>query len=386
MMNRIVELRRLLHATAEPSMQEVRTKQILMDFLRENTGLMVVDRGSWFYAKKISGESKPTLPPMAFRADFDAVTCGDGHAEHLCGHDGHSAILAGFALELDHRKVRRDVYLIFQPGEEIGAGGALCAELIDEVGIGEIYGIHNIPGYEKGTVLLLPGTFACASTGLEICYEGQESHAAYPEQGCNPAGSIAAIIQQMNDWIQEPHRGMVLGTVIGIEVGSRSYGVSAGKGSLRLTLRAQYQDEFDAFVGQIEKLAYQYAEQESEQNIVRKGEEQEEKTEKSGEMSIGQGSRLRCHVTRIEEFPATINYPENVEKVRQACEELGMAVAEPDEPFRWSEDFGYYLQRTQGAFLGVGCGKDHAGLHTSGYEFEDDIIEDVIQLYRKLAE
>ena len=55
------------------------------------------------------------------------------------------------------------------------------------------------------------------------------------------------------------------------------------------------------------------------------------------------------------------------------------------EPFRWSEDFGYYLQRTRGAFIGVGCGRDHAGLHTMEYEFEDGIIGTAIDLYKELV-
>lgn len=31
-------------------MKEVKTKQLLMDFLRSHTGLEIVDRGAWFYA------------------------------------------------------------------------------------------------------------------------------------------------------------------------------------------------------------------------------------------------------------------------------------------------------------------------------------------------
>lgn len=57
-------------------------------------------------------------------------------AAHKCGHDGHSAVLEGLALELtgkdreEEEKYEfypgRDVYLIFQHAEEIGAGGEEC--------------------------------------------------------------------------------------------------------------------------------------------------------------------------------------------------------------------------------------------------------------------
>lgn len=350
----IKDLRKELHEMPEVSMQEFCTKERLIRFIRDHAGtLKVVDRGAWFYAMKRGRQAGPAI---AFRADFDAVLCADGVCRHVCGHDGHSAVLAGFAVWLDTVTPERDVYLIFQPGEETGQGAAVCCELLDEVDIGEIYGFHNIPGYEKGKVILLEDTFACASTGLEIRLTGEQSHAAYPENGNNPALVLAEVIRSMHEVMNRPHEGIVLGTVIGIEAGSRSYGVSAGEGVLRLTLRAQLQDEFDDFVAEIEKKA----------------------------QTLASDGGLICRTARIEEFPATINHRECVEKVRAAAGRCGREVILREEPFRWSEDFGYYLQRTKGAFFGIGCGEEHADLHTLEYDFEDEIAEDVLALYQEL--
>ena len=348
----ILVLRKKLHDNPEMSNCEVKTKQILTEFIVNHTNtLELVDKGVWFYAyKKGTGDAAP----IAFRADYDAVTCADGRARHLCGHDGHSAALAGFALWLDGARPGRDVYLIFQPGEENGTGAAQCAALIDEKHIGEIYGFHNIPGYAQGSVILLRHTFACASTGLEIHFAGKQAHAAYPSNGANPANAIAGVIQRVDTLAREAHRGIVLGTVIGIEAGSRSYGVSAGEGTLRLTLRAEYQDEYDAFVAQIEAAARVFAERDG----------------------------LAVDIRRVEEFPATINDAACVDKLRAVASGLGREVVYPDEPFRWSEDFGCYLQKTKGAFMGIGCGAAHAALHTAQYEFEDAIIGGVIEMYR----
>lgn len=350
---KIQELRRKLHTIPEPSMQEHKTKQLLMDFLRRNTGLTVVDRGEWFYAHYRGND---TGDAIAFRADYDAVVCKDGCPRHICGHDGHSAILAGFALELEKMKPRRNVYLIFQPGEETGEGAFLCSHLIDECGIKEIYAIHNIPGYAQNEILLLPGTFACASTGMEIFIQGSPSHAAYPEQGRNPASVIADLIMYMDSIVHERHRGIVLGTVIGMDVGSRSYGVSAGNGTVRLTLRAEYREEYEELVKKIQQRAEQ--------------------------KSMEQG--MTCRIRLIEPFPATINDSECADKVKKAAESLGLHVTTPKEPFRWSEDFGYYLQKTKGAFWGVGTGENCSGLHTAEYEFDDAIIGTVIDIYAGL--
>ncbi len=348
----IIKLRKELHGMPEKSLQEVKTKEHLMHFIEEHTqSLTIVDKKQWFYAVK---KGKGRGEAIAFRADYDAVTCADGIARHLCGHDGHSAILAGFALWLDKTEIEKDVYLIFQPAEEIGMGAVLCAPLIEEKGIGEIYGFHNIPGFPCGEVLLLDRTFACASTGLEIHFLGKQSHAAYPENGRNPANAIARLIEGMNEMIREKGKGIILGTVIGIEAGSHSYGVSAGEGRLRLTLRAEYQEEYDALLAGIE--------------------------EKARTLAAEQG--LSVDLSRVEEFPATVNEKACVDRIRELAGRLGQQVSNPSEPFRWSEDFGYYLQKTKGAFIGIGCGEDHPGLHTPEYEFNDEIIASVIELYQ----
>lgn len=353
----IKKLRKELHNCPEASMKEKETKKLLMNFIEENTKTMqVINLRQWFYVfkeGKIGVEDKKSI---AFRADYDAVLCEDGKARHLCGHDGHSAVLAGFALWLDTAETKNDVYLIFQPGEETGEGAKICASLIRDKKIDEIYGFHNIPGYELNSVVLRDETFACASTGMEIKLTGKVSHAAYPENGNNPALVISKIVEYMDELIRQEHKGIVLGTVIGIELGSSSYGVSAGKGNLKLTLRSEYPDEYKAFVGSIENQA----------------------------MVLSKEAGLECEITFIEEFPSTVNSLDCVNKIRGVASELNLETVTPLEPLRWSEDFGYYLMDTKGAIFGIGVGEKHAALHTSDYEFEDEIISTVIEIYKKL--
>ena len=143
----IHSLRKKLHENPEPSMQEEKTRHILQEFIKRHTTFEVVDKGVWFYAVK-KAEKESGKAPIAFRADMDAVCGKDGKPGHYCGHDGHSSILCGVALYLSKQEElpERDVYLIFQPGEEIGAGAKICKELLTEKQIGEIYGLHNIPG------------------------------------------------------------------------------------------------------------------------------------------------------------------------------------------------------------------------------------------------
>ncbi|MDO5541162.1 MAG: amidohydrolase [Eubacteriales bacterium] len=354
-LNDIIKLRKKLHGFPELAFQEEKTKECLMAHIAEHSKLEIVDRGLWFYAVWHGTDGKEGI---AFRADFDAVTGKDGYPGHYCGHDGHAAILAGFAQYITSRKPARTIYLIFQPAEEVGRGALLCREIFDEHAISEVYGFHNIPGYEKNSILLLNGIFACASTGLEITVTGEPSHAAYPDDGKNPALVIARMVTGLQDVLNKKYQGMVLGTVIGIDLGSAAYGVSASRGILRLTVRGELEAEFEKLVDELRCLA-------------------EELADDGG---------MKCLIREIERFPSTENVRECVQKLKDAAIRSDRKIIIPKEPFRWSEDFGYYLQKIPGAFFGVGDGEEYPQLHTENYCFPDDIIPAVLDIYERLID
>ena len=110
-LNKITELRHLLHRYPDLSLNESGTIDILKGFLKENTGLEIVDKDGWFYTVKRSSGGPETALPIAFRAEMDALPMDEGieiphgsvheGVSHKCGHDGHMAALCGLALELD---------------------------------------------------------------------------------------------------------------------------------------------------------------------------------------------------------------------------------------------------------------------------------------------
>ena len=358
-----VQLRHALHAHPELSGREFWTRQTLMDFLRAHTRLEVADRGSWFYAFcKGRGAGK-----VAFRADFDALpmeeTLPIPHrsrcpgAAHKCGHDGHSAALALLGLTLDKEGAARDTYLIFQPAEEIGGGGEACAAFLREEGIGEVYAFHNMPGYPLGAVALRSGTMNCASKGLILRFTGVPTHASTPELGRNPASAVAAVVSAIPELTRpEEHRGLVLCTVVGIDLGERAFGISAYQGDLLLTLRAQYQEELDALQEALLALARE------------------------------QAKEYGLTLERAEEdvFPETANHPAAVDKVRRAAEGLGLTVIDMPEPMRGSEDFGWYLRQAEGAMFLLGDGEDCPPLHSDGFDFPDALLPTACALFRAL--
>jgi metal-dependent amidase/aminoacylase/carboxypeptidase family protein len=45
-----------------------------------------------------------------------------------------------------------------------------------------------------------------------------------------------------------------------------------------------------------------------------------------------------------------------------------------EDPFRWSEDFGWFTGKFRGMLFGIGAGRDHPELHNPDYDFPDEII------------
>ena len=107
----IHKLRSALHNCPEISGQEVQTKKLLWNFLKEHTTLELHPCGDGFYAAH--REANPQKSGIALRADYDALAMPDGSARHLCGHDGHAAVLAGAALFCKVQKLDRNVFFLF---------------------------------------------------------------------------------------------------------------------------------------------------------------------------------------------------------------------------------------------------------------------------------
>ena len=391
----ITQLRHTLHRHPELSMQESGTIKILQAFLRENTSLEIHEREGWFYALKKG--SSPAIPgagntdsgrpaaagPLAFRADMDALPIPESinlpygseseGVSHKCGHDGHCAVLCGLALELDGCETDRDIYLIFQPGEEIGAGAKRCAELIREKGITEIYAMHNLGGYPEGKLVYRRGLTQPASEGLQIRLTGKTSHASAPEKGNNPAGVIAAVVQYAlqvaESTVNAPEESSVqqaqtpffiknespmrLCTITGIRLGDGDFGISPGEGEVCMTLRAEVEAEMMA----MEQSILTYAGQEAE------------------------NAGLQMDYSIHDYFPETRNHDRCLDRVLEAARKAKIPALSMQELWRASEDFGHYLKICPGAMVYIGNGEDYPPLHTAEYDFNDRILETAVDLF-----
>ena len=362
----VINLRHYLHAHPELSGQEKNTKKVLMDFISSHSGLIPEDHGDFF---TICFEpSEATERPIAFRADMDALPMPEsidlpyaskGNCAHKCGHDGHSASLAAFATMLEKDPdIKRKVFLVFQHAEETGRGGRVCADYLKEKNISEIYAFHNLSGYPENSVMVRSDLSQPASKGLTIAFEGVRSHAGTPENGRNPAMALASM-EMLSQKLLKSHKeeGIYLLTTVGMNTGGSDFGISPGYGTISFTLRTGREEDLAGMERALRKKA----------------------------LELSKEYNLKVSFKEDDPFPATINNPEAAEKVRTACRELGISLSPMPEPWRPSEDFGYYLKVMKGAIFYVGNG-DYPAPHDPSYDFNDRIIKTAPSIFLKLAE
>ena len=297
------------------------------------------------------------IPTVAFRADIDALPIG-----HRCGHDGHTTILLRLAELVDKQfstlHSPLSVLLLWQPAEETGTGSraVLDTGILQQYDIRAIYGLHNLPGYPLGTVVLCPHTFAAASTGVVYHLDGRETHASTPELGVNPGLAVAEIINRFNGF--NGRDGEVRqSTLICVRIGQAAFGTSAGHAEVMFTLRAFTNDAMERLLADANTAVDQIA--------ARHG--------------------LKASRSLVEPFRATENNPACVKAIEKAAHDMPLSVVYKDIPNRWSEDFAEYLLEFPGAMFGIGSGEHQPELHHPDYDFPDALIEPAAQLFLLLA-
>lgn len=364
--NDLVQLRHWLHAHPEVSGYEKNTAAFVSHFLQNLHPDLVIKNmgGEGILVLFDSGKSGLEL---LFRCELDALPIReindfehrsiiDG-VSHKCGHDGHAAILCGLAKKLSEQKPGTGkVYLLFQPAEETGEGApAIVNDTQFNIQPDYVFALHNLPGFERGTVVVKDGLFSAAVNSMIITLKGKTAHAAEPEFGINPALAISEIIS-MTDLLNNNNPGdknFQLVTPVHVSMGSAAYGTAAGEGQLHFTLRCWTNE-------QLRKL---------ESTIIYTVQDITNKYE------------LQFDYSFLQTFYANNNNEEANNFVRRAAEKCNYSIIENNEPFKWGEDFGYFTSQFRGCMFGLGAGKDHPALHNADYDFPDSIIENGVSIF-----
>ena len=372
LINKLIALRKKLHTNAELSENEHKTQKIISNFIKTNVQKGIIQNiGETGLA--VIFDSKKQGKTIMFRADIDALPIFEDSSllpysslntgvSHKCGHDGHTAILCGLACLLNESfPLKGRIVLLFQPAEETGKGAkkVIDDKFFKQIEPDFIFALHNLPGFDKNKIIIIPNNFASASKGMIIKIIGKTSHAAYPEFGKNPALAMSKIIQRLSSLISdfECFNNFVLLTIIYAKLGEKAFGTSPGEAEICATLRS-FDNE------NMKKLCYE-AELIVKETVLEHD--------------------LDVIIEWTEEFDATNNNKVALKYIIDAVDKCGLSKINMNEAFRWSEDFGQFTSHYAGAMFGVGAGVYHPQLHTWNYDFPDDIIETCMSIFFEIS-
>lgn len=374
----ITALRHELHQHPEIRFQEVWTSDRVARFL---DGIDIPYRRG--YAKgtgivaEIAGLRGGGGRTVALRADMDALeveeATGLPYASlnpgrmHACGHDGHTATLCGAAKAL---RACRDqfagtVRLVFQPGEEVAAGGRLIVEEGALDGVSAVFGLHGWPTLPLGSVASRPGCMMAGARDFLIRIHGAGAHGADPASGVDPVVAAAHTILALQTIVSretDPRDSRVVTATI-LRAGQAT-NIIPDTAELSGTMRSLEPEGLDALVEAVRRIAEHTA-------LAFRA---------RAETDFGESA-----------YPPLYNDAEMTALIAETADDLlgPGTYRELDAPVMASEDFAYYLQRAPGAFFYVGVNphpeRPYPNLHSSRYNFSDEALPIAIGMMANAA-
>ena len=251
-METLIELRHILHAHPELSGNEKLTNRILNEWVKQTHPDQIIEKIGGYGLAAIYKGTEPGKR-ILIRGDIDALHIPEPNdlpyrsqnqgVSHKCGHDGHATIICGLAQWLgEQRPDQGEVVLLFQPAEETGQGAKAILEdpLFEQIKPDVAYGLHNLPGFEKGQIVVREGCFAAASFGLKLTFDGRTAHASQPETGHSPSELLAQLIHFLEKKREQLQAVKPLTTFVITHsvLGEETFGVAPGHAEIWLTLRS----------------------------------------------------------------------------------------------------------------------------------------------------
>lgn len=355
-----IAIRHRLHQIPELMYEEKQTGDLICSILKGYG--YEVQRGvgrTGIVALLDSGKPGKTI---AFRADIDALPIAEETGlsyqskhpgtMHACGHDGHTAtlLLVARILQQTQSQLQGKIKLIFQPAEEGGKGSSAMIQdgVLESPHVDAIFGYHNWPGLSLNALATRSGCILAGNGSFEITIPGKRAHLAKPKDAINPVTIGAQMIQKLENLPSS----LVTLNVLSFNSGQEDW--KKGTSEQAELIGCYFIDgreSLDAFKQKVQAI-------------------------------VGSLGSVVFH-----EFHApTLNSPKETELVFAAAEKMGIQeIHKLDTCKMAAEDFSEYLKHVPGCYFLIGAGESKPFVHTSAYDFPDEILAPTARLMVQIA-
>jgi amidohydrolase len=379
----LAELRHAIHREPEIGLDLPKTQAKVLDALAGLPLEISTGRTLSSVTAVLRGPGTRRGPVVLLRGDMDALPVTEETrlpyasavpgAMHACGHDLHTAMLAGAARLLAARQadLPGTVIFMFQPGEEGYAG---ARHMINE-GVLDVAGQRPVAAYALhvtsnklpcGMFSTRPGPMLAAADQLTVTVHGRGGHASQPHRAADPIPAAAEMVLALQTMVTRTFD--VFDPVV-ITVGSFHAGTTDNVIPDRARFLATIRSYSDASRTALAELVPR----------VIKG------------IALSHG--LTADVEYATEYPVTVNDAAEAEFVLQTIAEVfGPERGERAEfPITGAEDFSFVLDEVPGAFVFLGaCPPDREPEsaptnHSALALFDDTALAEGTALYAELA-
>ncbi|WEK45418.1 MAG: M20 family metallopeptidase [Candidatus Andeanibacterium colombiense] len=375
--DRIVTLRRAIHAEPELGLDTPKTRDKVRAELADlplewregpsTTGAVAILKGGKPGAAVLLRGDMDALP-MAEETGLDFASTVPGRM-HACGHDTHTAMLAGAARLLAARQadLAGEVRFMFQPGEEGFHGARFMLEDGLLGGDGDYrlpeaaFAMHIMPNAAHGVFGSRDGPLLAAADALEITVRGRGGHASMPHDTRDPVPVACEIVLAIQTIVTRRFNAAeaVVATITQLDAGS-AHNIIPDTVRMRGTVRTLSPANRARIQEEIVRVA--------------KG--------------IAQAHGMEADPVFTPGFPPTVNDPRAVSLGEEIANGLGAKeLGRPNQPFlrmahpiMGAEDFSYVLQKIPGAMFFLGVAKEGAdwsqccGLHSSKMIVDEAVL------------
>lgn len=340
--DRMIEIRRYLHAHPELSFQETKTAQYIQDFYKDKDCHVRANVGGNGIVVTIdSGKPGKTV---AIRADFDALPITEETGlpfasknpgvMHACGHDGHTAymLILGETLIEMKDELEGKIVILHQHAEETPPGGAIG--MIEDGaldGVDNVFGIHVMSEMEAGKIFYRPGNVQTGRAYFKVTIKGVGGHGSSPHKAKDAIVAGSHFVVSLQSIVSRALSPFDIGSItIGNFDGKGSFNVISDKVTLEGDVRSM-SDEASATI------------------------EREIRAKLDG---ISAMFGVTYELDYKNDYPVLYNDPEltafgaEVLKNSNIEEVTSVEMCEPQPP---SEDFAYYAKERPSMFFYVGA-------------------------------